>query len=140
MNTEKDIVEQNEPDRGNPLTAELESDDQNHYREACVLALDFFKDSARIIKDYRGQREFALDCWLLAMGWHELSGVETQEELALRYKKSNGDPMTKANVSKMVKKFQSVGFLNLPPAIGQRKLISCKNMSDKRKQQLPKKS
>lgn len=138
MNTEEDIVEQNEPDRGNPLAAELEAE-PNNYREAASRALDFFKDSARIIKDYRGCREFAFDCWLLAMGWHETAGVETQEELALRYKKSDGSPMTKANVSKMVKKFQSVGFLNLPPAIGQRKLTSCKNMSEKRKQQLPKK-
>ena len=139
MNYEEEIYEHNEPDRGNPLTAELETE-PNSYREAAICALDFFKDAARIIRDYRGQREFAFDCWLMAMGWHELTGVETQEELALRYKKSNGDPMTKANVSKMVKKFQSSGFLNLPPAIGQRKLSSCKNMSDKRKQQLPKKS
>jgi len=138
MNTEADIIEHDEPDRGNPLTAELEAE-PNHYREAASRALDFFKDSARIIKDYRGCHEFAFDCWLLAMGWHETAGVETQEELALRYKKSDGSPMTKANVSKMVKKFQSVGFLNLPPAIGQRKLVSCKNMSEKRKQQLPKK-
>ena len=131
----KEYTPQAEPDRGNPLTAELE-DDVNCYREAAMTALDFFKNCARLVKEYKGDRGFAFDCWLKAMGWHEILGVETQEALANRHKKPNGDPMTKASVSKLIKQFQKPAFLNLPPVIGQRNLISCKIMRASRKAQI----
>jgi len=125
-----------EPDRGNPLTAELDEVAVNHYREAAAAALDFFKDCARIVKEYRGDRGFAYDCWLMAMGWDSILGVKTQDALAKRHKKADGNPMTKASVSKLVKKFQGPAFLNLPPTNGQRKLTACQTMRQSRKQQL----
>jgi len=122
----------NEPDRGNPLTAELERSAPNHYREAATDALDFFKNCARTIKEFRGDRGFAFDCWLLALGWYEVLGVRDQATLAAKWS------CKKANVSKLVKKFQGPGFLNLPPMPGQRSIQGCANMSTKRKGQLKK--
>lgn len=140
MTTDEDFVElHDEPDRGNPLTAELESS-PNHYREAASRALDFIKESVIRIRTYKGSRDFALDCWILSMGWHDIINVRTQDELAARYKKIN-DPLnsiTKASVSKLVKQFQEE--LRIPPALGQRKVESCKTMRKTREKQLNRKT
>lgn len=124
-----------EPDCGNPLTAELEEspfaeDDgpPNIYREAAEKANDFYKNCARAIKEFKGDRAFAFDVWLLTMGWYQILGVRDQVELAAKW------GCDKANVSKLVKKFQAI--LGLPPMPGQRSLEGCNRMRAVRKSQL----
>ena len=127
----EDIEPLDEMDRGNPLAAII--DDQtpvNIFREVASRAHDFFMNGARIVKEYKGDRGFAFDCWMLALGWYPILGVRDQTELAAKWR------CKKANVSKLVKKIQSDGFLNLPPAPGQRSLAGCKTMKQSRKEQL----
>ena len=120
-----------EPDRSNPLTAELEEAiPPNIYREVASISFDFFKSCARTIKEFKGDRAFAFDCWLLAMGWYPILGVRDQVALAAKW------GCSKANVTKLVKKFQGPGFLNLPPMPGQRSISGCDTMRTKRKTQL----
>ena len=97
-------------------------------------------NSVLMIRKYRGNRDFALDCWCLSLGevgW-PIVGVKSQSELASKYLKPNGKPMTKANVCKLINKFQGPGFLRLPPAGGQRGLAGRQTMSEKRNGQLKK--
>jgi len=118
-------------DRGNPLMAELER--PNIHREEGLKFLEFMFNALRAIKSYQGNKEFALDCFLAALGgsgWAIIGGANDQSELAAKW------GCTKANVSKLVKKFQAKGFLNLPPAPGQRDLTGCRVMKQKRKGQL----
>jgi hypothetical protein len=63
-------------------------------------------------------------------------GVRSQSELAAKYLKPDGRPMTKANVCKLVNKFQGPGFLRLPPSGGQRGIAGRKIMQEKRNGQL----
>lgn len=127
----EDIEPLDDIDRGNPLAAILEDETPvNEYREVASRALDFFMNCARIIKEYKGDRGFAFDCWLLAMGWYPILGVPDQTALAAKWR------CKKANVSKLVKKIQGEGFLNLPPAPGQRSLAGCQTMKQSRKEQL----
>lgn len=119
-----------ECDRENPLSAIVEeTDDLNHYREVAGRALDFFRNAAVIIKEYKGDRAFAFDCWLLAMGWYEILGVRDQTALAAKWS------CEKANVSKLVKRLQGPGYLNLPPGPGQRDLNACNKFRKIRKEQ-----
>ena len=117
-----------EPDRGNPLTAELEL--PNYRREAMIDAVEFFKNCARIVSKYKGNTGFAHDCMMLALGWYPVLGVDNQTALAKKW------GCTKASVNKLVKKFESRGHLNLPPAAGQRWESGCEKMSHARKEQL----
>lgn len=128
MTEELNGVELAEPDLGNPLTAELGSD--NIVRETALACFDFFKAAARIVRDYRGKPGFAHDCMLLALGWYPILGVDNQTDLAKRWQ------CTKANVNNLVKKFEGKGYLNLPPASGQRKESGCATMATARKRQL----
>ena len=131
MNEHPDIEPLDDCDRGNPLAAILDDPEPvNEFREASVRALAFFKSCALVLKEYKGDRDFAVDCWCLAMGWFDVIGVDDQTRLAARWK------CKKANVSKLVKKMQGCGRLNLPPTPGQRSADGCKNMAITRKKQL----
>ena len=91
-------------------------------------------ESVRMIKSYQGNRDFALDCWAISLGeigW-PIVGATSQAKLAEKY------GMTKANVCKLVNKFQGPAFLNLPPAGGQRSLNGRKSMVASRIKQLTK--
>ncbi len=134
---------EHEPDRGNPLTSELEDDGQsdeaelqeihpNIYRQCAIIFTDRIFSIACCVMSYKGNKQFAFECVLAAQGgrfWSVL-GVKDQDALADRW------GCTKANVSKLVKKFQGPGYLNMPPMPGQRTLAGCANMKASRKKQL----
>jgi hypothetical protein len=122
-------------DRSNPIVAVLTeaSDDPtetavNEYRLAGMRALEFCRSSAMLIKCYRGNTAFAFDCWLLAMGWFDILGVQDQVSLAARWH------CERANVGKVVKKMQA--RLGLSPVPGQRRLEGCQHMRARRQAQL----
>lgn len=123
-----------DPDDSEPIIADAIDDPVpvNVYREAALRYMDHMQNCARIIKEYRGDPVFVCECWWLAMGWLQFldKDRQTQTGLAAHYKHKNGRPMTKANVNKLVKKFQS--FLTLP---GERSEISRQRMSQSRKKQ-----
>ena len=71
---------------------ELEQPSANEYREAAKRWIDFTKRGIFIIKAHSNQM-LAFDCWLLALGWHDLLGCDNQVALA------DVHGVTKASVS-----------------------------------------
>lgn len=114
-------------DRGNPLAAVLHEDD-GAYREAARQSMDFYRRVFMVIQDFRGDKSFANDCAMLALGWFDLARARTQQELAVRYK------CERANVNRLVNKFQAL--LSITPCIGQRTETSRAKFSEARKKQL----
>ncbi len=103
---------------------------QNAYREASEHYLDFMKRWAMAVKSFKGKPGLALDCGLLALGFTDILGCQTQVQLARRW------TCTKENVRKLVNHIQKL--TGAPPTPGQRSEEGRKNMSEKRKGQLRK--
>lgn len=139
MNDHLDIEPLDECDRGNPLAAILDDPEPvNHYREAAVDLYDFMVRCFVELAEAKGNKEFTLDCLLLALGFthmikpcrdpHSKKSIPVVDQATLAKKWGGGGlGMTKANVSKMVKKFQAL--IIIPPSYGQRSLDGCKNMT-----------
>ena len=98
------------------------------FRQAARTSLDFYRRVFMSIQDYRGDKAFALDCAMLALGWHDLARAYTQMEIANRH----GD--TRANANRLVLKIQKA--VGVPPLPGQRSEKSRQKFSEERKQQL----
>ncbi len=105
-------------------------EDVDEYREAAKKQMDFLKRVFMVIQDYRGDKEFTLDCACLALGFLALARAKTQEEIAVRYK------CTRANVSNVVNSIQSA--LGIDPLPWQRNKDIRRKFSDTRKGQLKK--
>lgn len=111
-------------DRGNPLAAEIE-EVPNLYREASLKANRFYTKGIAYIYPAKENFRFVFECWLLAMEMYDVLGVDDDVKLATRW------VCTKANVNKVVKQIQRrIG------KEGRRSKAGCKNMSNKRKEQL----
>ncbi len=94
----------------------------------------FWRRAISEVFTYKGNRAFALECFILALGtatkqpvWFDIIGVRTSVELGERW------GVSKANVNKCVRSFQKM--LNLP---GERSEQSKLKMSEVRKGQLKK--
>lgn len=98
------------------------------YRQAAREALDFYRRVFMCLQDYRGDKAFANDCAMLALGWNDLARAKTQEELSRRHK------CERANVARMVNKIQAL--VGIPPMAGQRCMAARAKFSQARKQQL----
>lgn len=101
-----------------PLAAIMDDEDAlvadaaHEYREAAKRATEFFRSWAMAVKGFKGQRAFAFDCGLLALGWFDILGCATQVELANRWK------CEKENVRKLVSHIQNL--TGAPPTANQR--------------------
>ena len=115
-------------DRGNPLAAVVHEDDFSAYRDAARKSMDFYRRVFMVIQDFRGDKAFANDCAMLALGWFDLARARTQQELANRHM------CERANVNRLVNKFQAL--LDITPLIGQRTETSRAKFSEARKKQL----
>lgn len=98
------------------------------FRQAAAASMDFYRRLFMSIQDYRGDKAFAIDCAMLALGWHDLARAFTQQEIARRHK------CDKANVNRLVNKIQTL--VGVPPLNGQRSNQAREKFSSIRKQQL----
>src|SRR6185312_17473923 len=79
---------------------------------AAVVAQRFYRNLMLAVKAYKGPRAFALDCACLALGWTDILGLKTQQELADKWR------CEKANVNKCMKHIQDM--CGIPPTAEQR--------------------
>lgn len=98
------------------------------FREAARTAMDFYRTVFMRIVDFKGDKNFALDCAMLALGWYDLARAYTQEDIAKRYK------CERANVNRLVNKIQK--NVGIPPMDGQRGQSAREKFSTARKKQL----
>lgn len=120
-----------EIDQGNPIAAELtEATDEkrNAYREAARRAQDFYRTGFAVVKEFRGDRGFAFDCFLLALNWLDILGVDSQVKLADKW------GCSKENVRKLVDDIQNK--CGIPTTPSQRSAKGRAKMSARRKSQL----
>jgi hypothetical protein len=116
---EIDDIEETDVDSENP---------RNEYREAAERAYDFFRCWAMVVKEFKGQRAFAFDCGLLALGWTEILGCDSQVELAARWK------CEREMVRKLVNRIQRM--TGAPPLSSQRSESGKNKMWKARRKQL----
>lgn len=95
---------------------------------AAVQALKFYRNWAMAVLSYKGPGLFALDCACYAVGWRDITGCQTQQQLADKWH------CTKANVEKCVGAIQQI--CGIPKMVGQRSEEACGKMSKARKGQL----
>jgi len=111
---------------------------RNDYREAAILARDFYRRWVTAIVMFKGDARFAIECGCLALGWGEIIGVNSQVELAEKWgvmgKSKKGRPLSKQNVAKLISHIQK--FAGAPPIPSQRSTEGKNKMSEKRKGQL----
>lgn len=98
------------------------------FSSAYLVAFNFYKGIFQRIKRYRGDKAFAFDCAMLALGWEDLAKAKTQEDIAKRYN------CGRANVAREVKSIQCAE--NIPPMAGQRNEAARAKFSQARKLQL----
>jgi hypothetical protein len=119
---------------------ELENDDETSEEDAARRDLRAFAikrmdehwlRGLRLLAQYDGNRDMALDAFLLAHGQGDMIGMHSPVEVAIKH---FADPRKKAAVTKCIKIFQDC--LNIPPMPGQRSEAGRKAMSDARKKQL----
>lgn len=101
---------------------------RNDYREAAWKVWDFYRKRDMAVMAYKGPRQFAFECSLLAFLEFDILGCDSQVKLAERWK------CTKANVGKCVNFIQKL--TGAPPIPGQRSTEGKNKMSEKRKGQL----
>lgn len=90
--------------------------------------LEWFTRGLRILAIQKGVRNFAFDCYLIAIGQGELIGIQSAVEVAKIYK------VTKQAATECIDDFQKP--LKIPPLPGQRTESGRKGMILARKQQL----
>lgn len=91
--------------------------------------LERFKTGAHVLKGYRGNQRLAFDCWMLALGFTEIAGAESDVELARLH------GVMKQTVTKCKGLFQTrMGFAGVLP--GQRDAGARENMRLSRLRQL----
>lgn len=103
----------------------------NEKREDRIKTVEWFARGFRLLAQYKGNRNMALDCFALAHGWGEMIGIETAVDISIKH---FGDKSKKAAVTKCVKMFQDC--LNIPPMPGQRGEKGRTKMAEARKSQL----
>jgi hypothetical protein len=117
---------------------ELVMDEEDAARHAVHKArLDkiegFYFRALRLLAQYWGNREMAIDCLVLAHGQGEMIGLYTATDVAVKH---FADPKKKAAVTKCIKMFQQA--LDLPPMPGQRSDAGRRAMELARRKQLKK--
>ena len=127
LDAEDEFLRRNEL-AGAPDHEELEEMRLVAFREAAQVSKDWFKRREMFIQGYGGDHEFARQCTCLAMGWADITGVKTGEELAKRFNR------TKQAASKVIKQFQRV--MGIAPMPGQRTEDACTTFRDVRRDQL----
>lgn len=104
----------------------------NPLREFALARMDdFWLRGLRMLAQYRGDRNMALDAFILAIGKGELIGCQTAVEVAVKH---YANPKKKAAVTKTVKLFQDC--LGVDPMPGQRGQEGRTKMAQARKNQL----
>jgi hypothetical protein len=100
-------------------------------RDGALATMEFFWRGLRLLAQYEGNREMALDCFILAHGKGEFIGIYSAVEIAIKHFQ---DPAKKAAATKCIKLFQDC--LNIPPMPGQRDEKGRAQMSKARGKQL----
>lgn len=100
-----------------------------------LAAVEILKRASRLIMGYGETKAFCFQCFLLAMGWKDELGCDSQVELAERWN------VKRAAVNKCVVMLQrriGPGLKRMQPGDGQRKESAAKSFRDARKSQLKK--
>lgn len=115
-----------------PFFTDDDASDVNPVREFALKRMDdFWLRGLRLLAQYKGNRNMALDCFLLAHGQGEMVGLQTAVEVAVKH---FGNAKRKAAVTKCILMFQDC--LNIGNMPGQRSSTGRKQMAAARKNQL----
>lgn len=120
--------------RRNDLVMDEEDAVKQLIRADRLRQMQFHFRWLRLLAQYQGNRDMAIDCLVLAHGQGDMIGMHTAVEVAVKH---FADPKKKAAVTKCIKLFQDcLGVEGMP---GQRTEKARKAMEAARKKQLKKK-
>ena len=127
-----------DPQISHPIMDEEDAAEDQYrkgYQEAARIGVFYIQQVLSSINSFKGDGHFAARCAMAAHGlWSGLRERDQVEIAEYFAPKMPSGKMTRANVFKLIGLIQK--RLDLPPALGQRSIEGCENMSKKRKSQL----